>query len=239
VRLDGFALNCSKGLVVLALAGALQACGGGGSGSSTANADLPAQGGTPAPSNPSNPAASPSPGNGAPTITGAPASEATTGQGYSFTPSARDPEGAALTFSITGKPSWAAFDASTGRLSGTAAAGTYANIVISVSDGTSSASLPPFTLDVASGAAVSGSATVQWLPPTTLTDGAAFTNPAGYRIYYGPDATAFTSVVTLENAGLTSFTIDDLPSGTYFFAVTALDSAGNESLLSNVATKTI
>ncbi len=80
---------------------------------------------------------------------------------------------------------------------------------------------------------------MQWLPPTTLTDGAAFTNPSGYRIYYGPDAMAFTSVVTVENAGLTSFTIDDLPSGTYFFAVTALDSAGNESLLSNVATKTI
>ena len=71
---------------------------------------------------------------------------------YNFQPSGADPDGDTLTYSVPEPPSWATFNTSTGRLSGTpsaAQAGTYSNIVIRVSDGTASASLPAFSITVA------------------------------------------------------------------------------------------
>ena len=92
--------------------------------------------------------------NTAPTIGGSPDPQATTGLPYSFTPTASDAENDVLSFSISGKPVWAVFDASTGRLSGTPGAGhvgTYGNIRITVSDGATSAVLGPFSIAVISG----------------------------------------------------------------------------------------
>jgi Putative Ig domain len=89
--------------------------------------------------------------NRAPTIAGQPAVSVTAGQAYSFTPSASDADGDALTFSIQNRPAWATFSSSTGRMSGTptsAQVGTYSNVVISVSDGKTSASLAPFSVEV-------------------------------------------------------------------------------------------
>lgn len=85
--------------------------------------------------------------NQPPTISGTPPAVATAGEPYAFTPAASDPEGKALTFSISNKPPWAAFSASTGRLAGTPAAadeGEHADISIQVSDGRLTASLPRF-----------------------------------------------------------------------------------------------
>jgi hypothetical protein len=90
-------------------------------------------------------------GNEAPTISGTPATSATIGQAYSFTPTASDPDNNSLTFSIANRPVWASFNTSTGALSGTPDAsnvGTFANVVISVSDGRVAASLPAFTITV-------------------------------------------------------------------------------------------
>jgi hypothetical protein len=86
----------------------------------------------------------------APTISGTPATTVAANGSYAFTPSVTDPSGNALTYSIQNTPSWASFDAQTGELSGTApsAAHTYANIVISVSDGAHTASLAPFSVSV-------------------------------------------------------------------------------------------
>jgi hypothetical protein len=84
-----------------------------------------------------------------PTISGSPATSVTAGSAYSFTPTTTDPSGKPLTFSITGQPNWATFSTSTGQLSGTPqTAGSYSSIVISVSDGTNSASLPSFSITV-------------------------------------------------------------------------------------------
>jgi hypothetical protein len=88
--------------------------------------------------------------NHAPTITGGPTTSTTAGTYYSFTPSASDPDGNSLTFSITNKPGWATFNASTGALTGTAVAGTYNDISISVSDGVATSLLPIFSINVAS-----------------------------------------------------------------------------------------
>ena len=83
-------------------------------------------------------------GNAAPTISGQPKGSVQVGQAYSFQPSASDPNGDPLTFSVTNKPDWANFDSATGRLSGTPGAAdiaTYSGIRISVSDGQASSSM--------------------------------------------------------------------------------------------------
>jgi hypothetical protein len=64
-------------------------------------------------------AASAPAGNVAPLISGTPPATAHAGQAYTFTPSASDPERAALVFSIVNRPGWASFDTASGNLSGT------------------------------------------------------------------------------------------------------------------------
>lgn len=89
--------------------------------------------------------------NRAPTISGSPSASVTAGQSYAFAPSASDADGDSLGFSIQNRPVWATFSTSTGRLSGAptlSQAGSYANIIISVSDGKASTALPAFTITV-------------------------------------------------------------------------------------------
>ena len=178
--------------------------------------------------------------NTPPSISGTPSDSVIEGQAYSFTPSASDPDKQTLTFSITGKPSWASFDSATGRLSGTPTsvnAGTYSGIAISVSDGQASASLPAFSITVVG--ATPGSATVSWSPPTSFEDGTPIANLAGYRVVYGQSSTELSQSVTIPSAVITSTTIEGLTRGTWYFAVKAYTAASVESNLSNVAYKII
>jgi hypothetical protein len=180
------------------------------------------------------------PANRPPTISGTPSTSVTAGQAYSFTPVASDPDGQALTFSIANRPSWATFNTSTGRLSGTPAAanaGSYSGIVISVSDGTASVSLPIFTLTVQQ--VQLGSATIAWTPPTTNEDNSALTNLRGYRVYYGTSTSNLNQVVDVANAGISSVVIENLSPGTWYFGVRSYNTSNVESALSNLATKTI
>ena len=75
---------------------------------------------------------------------------------YAFTPTVTQRFDHPLKFSIENKPSWASFGLKRGSLYGTpllAHAGTYSDIRISVSDGTHSVTLPPFSITVESSAA--------------------------------------------------------------------------------------
>jgi len=178
--------------------------------------------------------------NRPPVISGNPATSVTVGQSYSFTPTASDPDGQALSFTIANKPSWATFNSSTGRLSGTPTAGdagTYPGIVISVSDGTASASLPGMTLTVQQ--IQMGSVTLSWTPPTRNTDQSALTDLKGYRVKYGTSAANLDLSVDLPTTGITSVVIEDLAPGTWYFAMTAYNTSNVESDLSNVASKVI
>lgn len=177
--------------------------------------------------------------NRAPTISGTPLTSVLALAAYAFQPSASDPDGTTLTFSIQNRPSWATFNTATGRLSGTPAltdVASYGNIVISVSDGTATASLPAFSLSVLQ--AANGSATVTWVPPVTNTDGSPLTNLTGYRIAYGRSNTAMDQSESVSG-GLTAFTVSNLISGTWYFAVYAVNADGAESSISNIASKTI
>jgi hypothetical protein len=181
------------------------------------------------------------PPNRPPTISGAPTTAVTAGTAYSFTPTASDPDGDPLTFSIANLPTWASFDTATGRLWGTPAAqhvGTTTGIVISVDDGRqATASLAAFSVTVQ--AVAVGSATLSWTPPTTNTDGSPLTDLAGYKVYWGTSPGNYPNSTTLSNPGLSSYVVSNLAPGTYYFVATAFNSSGAESSFSGVASKTI
>jgi hypothetical protein len=221
-------------LCALAVFG-LAACGGGGGSASDSNDVVTS--GTP-------------PSSAAPTISGSPSTTVTAGQAYSFTPSAGGPSGTTLSFSIQNSPSWASFSIATGALTGTpssSSVGTYANIVISVSDGTKSAALSPFSIQVASSGSsppptpptASGSVTLSWTTPTTNTNGTALGDLAGYTINYGTSPGALSESITVSSATATGYTVSGLASGTWYFTVTAYTTAGTQSSASNVITTTI
>jgi hypothetical protein len=179
-----------------------------------------------------------------PTILGAPATATTAGSPYAFQPSAHDPSGAPLAFSVKNKPAWANFSIATGSLYGaptSAQAGTYANIEISVSNGRTSAALPPFSITVKNGvtSTSTGSAILSWLPPTENADGTALTDLAGVQIYYGISPAELSHVVEVSGTGETIYTIKDLAAGTWYFAASAYTTAGTQSALSRVVSKKI
>jgi hypothetical protein len=172
-------------------------------------------------------------------ISGSPLLSINVGSAYSFTPTASDPDGNTLTFSITNKPSWATFSTTTGALTGTpTAAGVATGVVITVSDGTATASLPAFNVTV-SAVTATGSATLTWVPPLTNSDGSLLTNLAGYRVQYGRASTSLDQVKDVAGATTLTTTVGGLSSGTWYFAVRAYSAAGSVSDVSNVAQKTI
>lgn len=188
---------------------------------------------------PAPPPPSPPP-NTAPTISGTPPGTVLQDTAYSFTPTASDADGDPLVFMIASSPPWAAFDAATGALTGTPTAadvGTYTGITIGVSDGQAAAQLPVFSISVQ--AVALGSATLTWVAPTQNTDGSPLTDLAGYRISWGQQSGVYGSSVDVMNPGITSYVVDNLVPGTYYFVVKAINGQGTDSDFSNEATKTV
>lgn len=85
-----------------------------------------------------------------------------------------------------------------------------------------------------------GTAALDWIPPTQNTDGTELgADLAGYHIYHGTSANGMSRTATIGNPGLTSWVVENLPSGTHYFAVTAYNHAGRESERSTTASKVI
>jgi hypothetical protein len=211
----------------------LAACGSGGSTQTTASEQTPSTPVSTTPPSSTTPA--PSPGNKAPTISGSAAASAVAGKGYSFTPTAADADLDTISFTIANKPSWAAFNARTGALTGTPAAkdaGTYAAIEIAATDGKAVTALPAFAIAVTAATAVAGNVSVSWVPPTVNDDGSTLTDLAGYKIHYGTKTGSYTGSVTVPNAGISRYELESLPTGQVFIAMTALNASGAESALS-------
>jgi hypothetical protein len=186
------------------------------------------------------PTSSSSVANRPPTITGSPRSSVMHGTAYTFAPSAVDPDGDTLTFTVSNKPEWATFNANTGQLRGVPTAadvGTTSNVVISVSDGTAIASLASFDVQVV--ATAIGSATLTWNPPTHNTDGTPLTDLAGYKVYWGTAQGSYPNSVTLNNPGLSTYVVEQLTPATWYFVLSAVNSAGVESAYSNAGLKRI
>ena len=178
--------------------------------------------------------------NHPPTISGNPKRGVTMNEMYDFTPNASDIDGDTLTFQIQNQPSWAEFDAKTGRVYGQPTlgdVGTFSNIVISVSDGQDSASLSAFTITVSQ--ASLGSVTLNWQPPSQNTDGSPLTDLAGYRLYFGKSSRQYNNEITIDNPGLTTYVVDNLSPDTYYFAATAVNAEGMESAYSGEAVRVV
>lgn len=207
-----------------------------------ASASLPAfqitvSGGTAAP-----------PLNQPPTISGTPVTNVVAGSTFSFTPTAQDPEGGNLTFSIRtnggapgSRPSWASFDTATGSLTGTVTAGTY-NIVISVTDPAGASASLSFSLTV-EGPTGMGMAELRWNAPTQNTDGSPLTDLRGYKVYQGTDPHSLKVIAELTSSSgppPTTYTVTGLASHTtYYFTVTAFNSSLIESEFSEIGSKNI
>jgi hypothetical protein len=84
-----------------------------------------------------------------------------------------------------------------------------------------------------------GNATLRWTPPTEREDGSVLDNLAGYKVHYGNDQTNLDTLVVLDNPGLSSYVVEGLGQGTWYFAVTAYDADGRESNFSNIGSKMI
>ncbi len=218
----------SLGIVVACVTAALVACGGGDEEAAAVSA-------------PVNPPASPPAVNQSPTISGTPGTQAMQDQQYVFTPTASDPNGDSLSFSIAGAPAGWTFNTSTGQLSGTPTAAqagqTFPNVRVSVSDGTTTVDLAAFNITVV--ATSTGSAMLTWNPPTQNTDGTPLTNLKGYKVYWGTSQTTLTNSVTVDNPGLSSYVVDQLTPATWHFAVSAVNTANIESAPSNLTSKQV
>jgi hypothetical protein len=149
------------------------------------------------------------------TIVGIPPGTVSPPNLYYFVPKATETApNRTLTFTIKNKPSWAIFKSVNGVLAGwpsSANAGTYSDIVISVSDGKVSASLSAFSVKVTS----SGQRTSSPIDELSIT-GAPVTSVVAGRAYsFRPAAT--------DSAGRTiSFSVANKPDWATFSIATGL-----------------
>jgi competence transcription factor ComK len=116
--------------------------------------------------------------NQPPVISGTPPTSAVAGKAYYFKPTASDPNGDTLWFSIQNKPAWASFSNTTGELTGTpTTSGSYANIIIAASDRSTSAFLPAFSVAVSTATTTATGnrvPTISGTPPTSAVAGQAY-----------------------------------------------------------------
>jgi hypothetical protein len=223
-------LSGTAALIVatVVMCASVTACGDSGGGSAASQAVSTNAGTSPIDRTPTTPTVA------AMQISGSPATTASAGQAYSFQPTVASAASTALKFSITNTPAWAKFDATTGKLTGTPTSsqvGTYKGITISVLAGTKSAALPAFGIVVVEGNSQSN-VTLSWQAPTQNADGSALVDLKGYKVHYGAASKTYSDTIQVANAGITTYVVQNLAAGKYYFAVTAYNSVGQESSLS-------
>lgn len=83
------------------------------------------------------------------------------------------------------------------------------------------------------------SVSLSWIAPSTRADGSLLplNDLSGYRVYMGTTNTSLAPVVDLDDSGVTEHSVTNLESGSYYFAISALDKDGLESGLSRVVLK--
>jgi hypothetical protein len=166
--------------------------------------------------------------NRPPKISGTPPTTAKVGVAYSFAPTASDPNGDALRFSVVNKPAWLAFSTTTGRLSGTPTSsnvGTWSSIIIIVTDSRGmSASLQGFSITVGSGS--NSAPTISGTPPTSVVAG---------NLY------SFTPTAKDANGDTLAFSITNKPGWATFSTTTGklsgTPSSAQTGTYSNIAIK--
>lgn len=135
----------------------------------------------------------------------------------------------------------AATPSSSAAASTPSSAGTVTSTAPSASPGSSSTSTSGTTTTptTAPTTVAASSVTLGWVPPTENSNGTPITDLAGYKIHYGTASANYSQTVSISNAGLTRYVVDNLATGTYYFAITAYNVQGMESALSGEVTTTV
>jgi hypothetical protein len=84
-----------------------------------------------------------------------------------------------------------------------------------------------------------GTAELVWQMPTENTNGTPLTDLAGYTIIYGSSPATMNEQVQLTDISMTDYVVQGLGQGTWYFAILSNTSSGVNSVLSNIASKTI
>ena len=84
-----------------------------------------------------------------------------------------------------------------------------------------------------------GSVTLSWTAPTENEDNSPLRDLAGYVIHYGTDAGQYSDTIYLDDPKTTGYRLENLSPGTYYFAITAINTDGAESALSDMVAKTV
>lgn len=154
-----------------------------------------------------------------------------------------NPTGGTLTWTMTEPAAWLALNVSNGTTTSETdsisasvsttglAAGSYSTAITVTATGSSnSPQTIPVTLTLTA-PSTTGTATLTW-------DANVETNLAGYRVYMGTQTGVYGTPIGVGNT--TAYTVGNLTGGrTYYFAVTAVDHDGNESLYSAEVMKAI
>ncbi len=166
--------------------------------------------------------------NNQPTISGNPVRSLYENEVYNFTPVATDIDGDILTFKIANQPSWATFNANTGRLTGTPSGvdvGAYSNIIISVTDNIDTVNLAAFNIEVMN-------------EPVLTTNNQPTISGNPVRSIYENEVYNFTPIATDIDGDTLTFKITNQPSWTTFNAntgrLTGTPSSAELGLYSNV-----
>jgi peptidoglycan hydrolase-like amidase len=79
-----------------------------------------------------------------------------------------------------------------------------------------------------------------WTAPTTNTDGTPLTDLASYNIYHGQSATTLVKVANVLKSAALTYTDKPTPvPATWYWAVTAVNTAGTESAKSAIVSKAL
>jgi hypothetical protein len=132
--------------------------------------------------------------------------------------------------------------ADTASSSGTTSASSTTSSSGTSSSGTSSSGTTPSSSAAAPSPAATApvtAVTLSWAAPTENTDGTPLLNLQGYKVLYGTAPEIYTSTINIANPGLTTYVVDNLAPGTYYFAIEAYNSSGLASSLSAQVSATV
>ncbi|MCC6502897.1 MAG: fibronectin type III domain-containing protein [Deltaproteobacteria bacterium] len=88
------------------------------------------------------------------------------------------------------------------------------------------------------GGVATKSASLSWSSVTFNDDGTPLVDLAGFKVYYGTQSGNYTNSTDISDPSTTSTVVSGLTQDTtYYFAVTAYDTSGNESSFSNEVIK--
>jgi hypothetical protein len=82
---------------------------------------------------------------------------------------------------------------------------------------------------------------LSWVAPVEREDGTpiSMSEIAGYRVYYGASQGNYTNEVEIADSNTMQVTLSNLTTGTYYIAVTTIDTDGRESGFSQAVSKSI